>query len=153
MIISIKDIVVDERARDGTWCRLPYPGHPDGCPNYPECVQERLHIDEYKGYEWYGVVERFDLKAHVEMMKEAHPDWTESQCREDQGWRDEIAARLMEEAEEFVDPSYNDVILERPEGYGVDMWATMARNGIKLETNEPDIIHKIVLVGKRRPGA
>jgi hypothetical protein len=33
------------------------------------------------------------------------------------------------------------------------MWATMAGNGIKLETNDPGIIHKIVLVGKRRSGA
>ena len=153
MIISLKDIAVDERARDGTWCRLPFPGHPDGCSNFPQCVKERPHIDEYEGYEWYRVVERLDLKAHAEAMKGAHPDWTESQCRDDQGWQEEILSRLMEEAEAFTDLSTDDVILDRPEGHGVDMWATMANNGIKLETNEPDIIHKIVLVGKRRPVA
>jgi len=29
----------------------------------------------------------------------------------------------------------------------------MAGSGVKLETNDPDIIHKILLVGKRKPGA
>ncbi len=153
VIIPLEEVVVDERARDGTWCRLPYPGHPDGCPHYPECIQERPPIGEYEGYEWYGVVGRIDLKAHAEEMKEAHPDWSESQRRNDKEWQDEMLSELMEEAGVFADPSAGDVVLERPEGHGVDMWATMAGSGVKLETNDPDIIHKILLVGKRRPGA
>jgi hypothetical protein len=153
LIIPLDEVVVDERARDGTWCRLPYPGHPDGCANFPECIQERPHINAYEGYEWYGVVRKYDLDAHAEEMKELHPDWSESQRRNDQEWQDEILSELRGEAAAFTDLSAGDVVLERPEGHGVDMWATMAGNGIKLETNDPDIIHKIVLVGKRRSGA
>ena len=153
MIIPLEKVVVDPRARDGTWCLLPYPDHPEGCPNYPECIQERAHIDEYMGYEWYGVVRKFDLKAHTEELKEAHPDWSESQRRNDEDWQNEVKSELLEEANAFAELSSGDVILERPEGHGVDMWATMAGNGIRLETNVPDVIYKIVLVGKPRKTA
>jgi len=153
LIISLEEVVVDERARDGTWCSLPYPGHPEGCPNFPECIQERPHIDEYEGYEWFGVVRRYDLDAHAEEMRTLHPDWPESELRNDQEWQDELVSELRKEAEAFANLSKGDVILERPEGHGVDMWATMAGNGIKLETNSPGIIHKIVIVGKKRAGA
>jgi hypothetical protein len=153
LIIPLHEIVVDERARDGTWCRLPYPGHPDGCPKYPECIKVRPHIDEYEDYEWYGVVRKYALNAHAEEMKELHSDWSESQCRNDQEWQDKILSELKKEADVFADEIAGDVVLERPEGHGVDMWATMAGNGINLETNDPDVIHKIVLVGKRKAGA
>jgi hypothetical protein len=153
LIIPLEEVVVDERARDGTWCSLPYPDHPDGCPNYPECIQERTHINEYEDYEWFGVVQKYDLNAHAEEMRELHPDWSESQLRNDREWHEEIQSELQEEAEAFADKSAGDVVLERPEGHGVDMWATMAGNGIKLETNNPWVIHKIVIVGKRKAGA
>ncbi|KKK81159.1 hypothetical protein LCGC14_2816310, partial [marine sediment metagenome] len=26
------DLIIDHRARE--WCKLPYPNHPRGCPNY-----------------------------------------------------------------------------------------------------------------------
>ena len=29
---EVVEVVVDYRARD--WCRLPYPDHPRGCPNF-----------------------------------------------------------------------------------------------------------------------
>ena len=35
-MIELKDVVYDMRARDGTWCCLPYPGHGKGCPNFPK---------------------------------------------------------------------------------------------------------------------
>ena len=29
---EVKELVIDMRARE--WCKMTYPGHPNGCPNY-----------------------------------------------------------------------------------------------------------------------
>ena len=68
MIIPLEVVIVDDRARDGTWCAKYYDGHPKGCPNFPKCIKPRPHFNTFQGYDWFAVVEPFDLKTHAKKI-------------------------------------------------------------------------------------
>lgn len=149
MIIPLNTVIVDNRARNGTWCKLPYPSHPKGCPNFPECCESRPHFNEYEGFRWYAIVETFNLKVHAEIMKEKHPHWSERQCRNLLYWQKGVRSRLKKQAEAIAFPLMGDVILDLPEANGVQVFDTMAKHGFVIERHKPDIIRKVMLVGKR----
>jgi len=145
-IITLQEVVYDERARDGTWCQAPYPNHKKGCPNFPKCIEERPRFKAYQGYTWYAVTEEFDLAAHAEKMKAKHPHWTNRQCRNLLYWQGGVRKRLRIKAEGFCYSS-TDVLLDIPEANGVNVFATMAKHGVFLKAN-PDYVTKVMLVGK-----
>lgn len=149
MIIPLKTVIIDNRARDGTWCTLPYPGHPKGCPNFPECCESRPHFNDYEGFNWYAVVETFNLKTHADAMKEKHPKWSERQCRNLLYWQNSVRSRLRKRVEAITYPLMGDVILDIPEANGIQIFDTMAKHGFVIDRHKPDIIRKVMLVGKR----
>jgi len=149
MIIPLSTVIYDERARDGTWCMAPYPNHPKGCPNFPECCESRPDFKEFEGYDWFAVIADFDLKAHAEKLKEKHPGWSERQARCVLYWQNSIRKKLREKAQGITYPLMGDILLDIPEACGVNLFATMAKHGIYLKTN-PDLVKKIMLVGKFR---
>jgi hypothetical protein len=83
MIISLKAVIYDSRARDGTWCKLPYPDHPKGYPKFPECLRDYPDFKDYEheAYNWFAIIEKLNLRAHAKRMKDKHPSWSERQCR------------------------------------------------------------------------
>ena len=149
MIIPLESVIVDDRARNGVWCAKYYHGHPKGCPNYPKCITSRPHFNTFEGYDWFAVVEPFDLKSHAEKMRKKHPNWSERQCRNLLYWQNGVRSRLRKEAQKFAVPLMGDVILDIPEANGVHVFDTMEKHGLILERNTPDTIHKIMFVGKR----
>src|SRR5271157_1980509 len=40
-LIKLPTIMYDVRAKDGTWCTLPYPNHSQGCPNFQKGCTKR----------------------------------------------------------------------------------------------------------------
>jgi len=149
LIIPLETVILDERARNGVWCTKYYKGHPKGCPNYPKCIKSKPHFNTFQGYFWFAVVEPFDLKTHAENMKEKHPKWSERQCRNLLYWQNGVRSSLKKKAERFAFPLMGDIILDIPEANGVQVFDTMEKHGLVLEKNKPDIIHKIMFVGKR----
>jgi len=147
MIIPLHTVVYDERARDGTWCMAPYPNHPKGCPNFPKCCESRTDFNEYQDYDWFAVVEEFNLKNHAEKMKEKHQGWSERQARCVLYWQNSLRKRLREEVQKFAVPLMGDIILDIPEACGINLFATMAKHDLYLKTN-PDMVYKIMMVGK-----
>jgi hypothetical protein len=145
-MIRLETVIYDKRARDGTWCKLPYPNHPNGCPNFPLCPNKYQDLSELNNIDWYAVIEEFDLKAHAESMKARHPDWTDRQCRNLLYWQNGVRKRLREKAYRNAN---GGIVLEIPEACGVNLFATMSRVGIRLKRN-PDLIKKIMLVGLRK---
>jgi hypothetical protein len=150
-IIPLKEIVFDIRARDGTWCKMPYPDHPNGCPNFPKCVMSHPHIlsVDLKDRFWYAVLEEFDLKKHTEEMKKKHPNWSERQCRNLLYWQNGVRSRLRKKTESYINPLSDDIILEIPEACGINMIETMSKAGIKIQTDHPDNVIKVMLIGRR----
>ena len=145
--IRLPKVVYDHRARDGTWCKLPYPGHPKGCPNFPRCPsQHKDFLDLYKDYFWYAVIEIFDLGIHSVSMRLLHPRWTDRQCRNLLYWQNGVRSRLKKKA--YSQYRFGDIVLEIPEAHGVNVFETMAQAGIVIERH-PDIVRKIMMVGRR----
>ena len=146
-LILLNNIVYDKRARDGTWCTLPYINHKKGCPKYPKCMKEREDFNKFpRDIFWYAVIEQFDLEKHAEKMKLKHPDWTERQCRNLLYWQGGVRKRLREKTRNFAGPG--DIILDIPEANGVDIFSTLEAHGIPLDRHNPNIVRKVMLVGK-----
>ena len=154
-IIKLNKVIYNIKAR-GEWCRLPYPGHKEGCPNTDKCIERRqdFHIIELQTQnkiDWYAVLEKFSLKKHAEKMKTKHPDWTEKQCRNLLYWQGGVRKRLIKKTFDFANKDTNTVIiLDIPEASGVDVFKTMELHGIKLQRKKPSRIIKVMMVGKIR---
>lgn len=149
-MIELKQIVLDDRAR-GAWCKLPYPGHPKGCPNFPDCIKERSSFEKITSYDytkWFAVIEEFDLKAHAKKMKDKHPNWSERQCRCLLYWQGGVRKRLFEKAHKVVRPFSNDIILNIPEAHGINIFETMEKVGVKI-SRKPDKVIKVMLIGRK----
>ena len=153
MIIPLNTVILDERARDGTWCTLPYSGNKKGCPNYPKCIKARPHFNTYTGFDWHAIIFKFDLKAHAkEMKKRPRKDgkpWTEAQARCVLYWQEQkVRKPLRKEARTICFPLQGDVLLDIPEANGVHVFDTMAKHGIIINPWNPDIVQKVMMVGK-----
>lgn len=150
MIIKLNSIYYDPRARDGTWCTLPYPNHPRGCPNFPKCPANRTDFKDLQGIEWWAVVEEFDLAAHAKKMKAKHKGWSDLQARCILYWQKGVRSRLFKKSEAYMKEISGTIILAIPEANGINMFKTMAAHGLFLKAN-PDYVYKIMLVGKQMP--
>ena len=81
-IIQIKRNSIIFTTKTHIWCKLPYPNHPIGCPNYnknslcPPNVQimEKM-LKEYNFF--YLIYVNFNLLEYKNHMLEKHPDWSE----------------------------------------------------------------------------
>ncbi len=148
-MIKLNEVIYDERARDGTWCQAKYPNHKDGCPNFPKCIASRGDFKDFgNDFSWYAVIEKFDLQAHAERMKEKHPHWTERQCRNLLYWQGGVRKRLTVKALKEHDP-HKGMFLSIPEAHGINVFETMALVGINIERNNPKQITKVMMIGFR----
>jgi len=155
MIIELSetDLLLDPRAR-GPWCKLPYPNHPSGCPNYGKrktCPPFSKEINELIEPPYYLVIRSFDIEAQVKKMKDRHPEWSERQCRNLLYWQKGVVKKLKEEAKAFIESQDDDLLLvEIPEANGVNVFKTCENIRIILERNPRKIVIKIMLIGRRK---
>lgn len=149
------EAVIDESVR--ALCCEPYPNHPDGCPNYGEratcppqaaLLADALDLDKPVWAIWNV----FDLAAHVERMRTRHPAWTWRQLACCLYWqptarkalRGEIAMFL---AERLGEGAAGLRVIGCPEACGVNVTATMARLGERLEWPPETITYQVALAG------
>lgn len=152
MIIPLNEVVYDIRARDGTWCCLPYPPtHDGGCPNFPKCIEQRPDFKSLPEKQWYAIVEEFDLKAFADkrrkLARENGKEISRWQARNRRHWQKKVVARLKKRAQKLCVPLMGDILLDIPEANGVDVFKTMKKHGLILEP-DPDYVYKIMFVGK-----
>lgn len=153
MVVEITGTLdLDARARG--WCKLPYPGHPKGCPNYdksPECppqVNWVQYVFDLSSPHWF-VVERFDLGAHAARMLEAHPKWTDRQARNCLYWQNGVRKKLRAECHRLIQQrGMGNLYTLIPEAMGVNVFTTARKHGIGLERNPQETVYKIALLGK-----
>jgi hypothetical protein len=82
-------------------------------------------------------------------MKKKHPNWSERQCRNLLYWQNGVRSRLRKKTESYINPLSDDIILEIPEACGINMIETMSKAGIKIQTDHPDNVIKVMLIGRR----
>lgn len=138
-ILPVKKLVLTPQAKE--WCKIPYPNHPKGCPNYyGKCFQGGkkgirmidTFIDPSKPI--YIVYVEFDLETHVEKMRIKHPKWTERQLRNVLYWQGAQRAKLRRKVAEAIEiTGIESPISCMPELYGVNVYATCLKSGLKLE--------------------
>lgn len=155
MIAPVKPIV-DLSVRG--LCGVPYPGHKKGCPNLnhkPGCPPKAKKIHELIDLDKpiYAVWNCFDLGAHVERMREKHPDWSERQLYCCLWWqsgaRKQLKHQLMEAMRDLSGLKTEDhlILVACPEAAGVNVTATMKSIGIELEWPPHKYAYQIILLG------
>jgi predicted metal-binding protein len=146
-------LVIDKATRN--WCRLPYPGHPNGCPNFgasencPPKVGLVGDVFDLKREHWFVVVS-FDLGSHRAKMLETHPDWTDRQAECCLYWQNGVRKRLRQACASFQEEWQGTINTLIPEAMGVNVFESAARIGLNLEKNPKRTVYKIALVGYPR---
>ena len=142
-------IVIDYRARE--WCKLPYPDHPLGCPNYrlrDTCPPNAPLIEDYFDLSqplWLTVVE-FNLAEHISRMKQKHPNWSDRQAKCVLYWQGGVNKELRLQASRFA--KANGLLYTLcPEAMGVQVIKTAKLVGIPIKPRPVDYVYKIALSG------
>lgn len=176
--LSAQKIVLSSQTSD--WCRLPYLGHPKGCPNYgrPGCPPVYKPMNEILSFDHpiYMVYSEFDLTAHIARVKARHPKWTNRQLRNVLYWqgtsRKQLKERVMNlliewvpqwlqlvEPESIVLRKYvknlligkKFVVFYCPEAFGMNVYATAANHDFKLEPiRHLKTCHHIAIVARHQ---
>lgn len=136
-------------------CKLPYPGHPHGCPNFgvaERCPPKAPKFEDVVDLSEpvYAVCNAFDFAAHVAKMRVAHPTWTERQLRNCLYWQGTARKAWRAEIKSFLAAHPGLVAFETPEACGVDVTATMVAVGVALEWPPVRVAMQVALVGKPR---
>ena len=141
--------VLDPSVR-GLCCR-PYDLHPRGCPNFGQRAtcppQASLFFSVYDAARpVWAVVNEFDLGAHVERMRGAHPDWSDRQLRCVLYWQGGARAQLARMLAAALRAMPGTRAETCPEAMGVDVTATLAAEGIALEWPPVRIARQVALI-------
>ena len=151
-VVKVKRLVHSPEVPD--WCGLPYPGHPKGCPNYYSgrlcCPPEAPYITEVLDLsrDIYLVHSIFDLEEHMKKMKKKHSNWTERQLRNVLYWQSRSKKEMKEKAFAFAKHIRANKICTMGEAAGVNLYATCAVSGLKLEKIKGlKICRHVALVG------
>ena len=152
-ITQIESIVTAGTKRTGDWCRLPYPNHPKGCPNYNQkdtCPPRAPYISNLLDLRrpLYIVNSEFNLGVHMARMKQRHPHWTERQLRNVLYWQNTSRKQMRDLVKTLMFLRGCNTSVECPEGAGVNVYATCRANGIILQSiKDLTICRHVALVG------
>lgn len=155
MSIIIKEItpVVNYAVRK--LCLHPYPGRPHGCPNYglkKRCPPNAILFEDFFDMKkpFYAIINVFDLRSHVERMKQRHPNWSEKQLRNCLYWQKTARKALKRAIFEFYKDNKEYRISVCPEGMGVNVFSTLNKIGIHMEWPPKDIAYQVAIAGIRK---
>lgn len=143
-------LVINYKSRD--WCKIPYPQHPDGCPNYNKniyCPPQSPRIETWLDIDkphWF-IVSEFNLSKFAQRMKIKHPNWSEKQSRCCLYWQNIPRKELRITMNKFIEEHPGVVSTMIPEAMGVQVIITARRLGIPIKTKPDDTVYKIALVG------
>jgi hypothetical protein len=133
-------------------CRLPYQGHPGGCPNWgkrntcpPDSATLWEIIDEKAPV--YCIVSKFDLGTHTNKMRGLHPEWSEKRLRCCLYWQGVARKSLRNKVAGFLQKHPGLRAVYCPEGAGVDVTRTLSQLGISLEWPPLYVACQVALVG------
>lgn len=141
-------------------CRMPYPGHPKGCPNYGDpkkaykCPPFVPYITDVLDFNhpMFLVHSEFNLELHASRMKTLHPNWSEVQARCVLYWQNRSRKQLSQRTTMFQTTIKANFVSTVPEGRGVNVYATARHAGLKLERIKDITICKhVALIGWKKP--
>lgn len=151
MIIPItsNEIIFNRNIQD--FCRLPYPQHSNGCPNYNkknEYPPNQKLINEILDFNKnvYLIYTEFNLRNFAGKMGKKHPEWT---CRQRNCclyWQGKARKEHRKELE-VMKKNYEIEVITYPERYGCNINAMLIKKGIKLEWPARKMVRIVSLGG------
>jgi len=137
-------------------CTRPYHNHPHGCPNYgkrdtcPPTAKLFNKVYDLSRPVW-ALWTSFDLGEHVARMKARHPKWTYRQTSCCLYWQGTVRKFLREHAQKWwMGADVGTLITTCPEAMGINLTATMASIGVKLEWPPKQYTRVIYVAGQIR---
>ena len=142
---------INHRARE--WCKLPYPGHRYGCPNYDRkevCPPQAPLIEDFFNLNkpLLLIAIKFDLANHIRRMRVLHPKWTDRQARCVLYWQSGVNNDLKIAALQLCNKRPELTYTLLPEAMGVNVLTTALDAGIPVKIKPIDIVYKIALLGE-----
>ena len=134
-------------------CRLPYPDHPRGCPNFDNklgCPPRQPLFDAVIDLSRpvFAIVTEFDLAGQITKMKRAHPEWSERQLACCLYWQPAARKNLKLATWNFLARYPNYFVDTCPEARGVNVTETLSQVGIQLEWPPRSIVRQVALAGR-----
>jgi hypothetical protein len=155
--IEVGSLVVLDKVK--SWCKRPYPEHPDGCPNYnlnPLCppkspfLWDFFDLDRPFGF----IIGSFNLYTYALERLETHPDWSMKQALNSRHWQSRIHAEIREVFNKLSTGRGYNQFTQRPESYGLQVFRTMLYLGFRLHprpgTAKNPICYKIGMFGFKK---
>lgn len=133
-------------------CRLPYPDHPNGCPNFgvradcPPFVP--YFLDTYKD-EVFIVAVIFDFESYLKQRQKLYPHLKDRALRNLLYWQGHVKSELRKFISETDTSFLGDTVIYTPEAMGVNVFETCKKVGLFLERKPAINVHKIALVARR----
>lgn len=135
------------------WCTLPYPRHPNGCPNFGKresCPPLAPYFLDLFKPEVYVAFMRFNFEEFLERKRQLHPDWTTKALRNPRHFQGHLDSKLKG----FVISKLNEPDFEsfravyNPEAMGVNIHLTARRAGIELEWPPRKNMYRIAIIAQ-----
>ena len=144
---------IQPAARD--WCRLPYPGHPRGCPNYGKkagCPPDAPLLGDFfdPARPVCFAVAKFDLAAHAKRLIDAHPGFTERQARCCLYWQNTVRKALREAVAGYMSRTGYTQATTVPEAMGLNVLRTLNLLGVPVKRFPKQYVYKVAMLGFRR---
>lgn len=153
--VNKNTVIFSEKTRE--WCKLPYPGHPRGCPNYgknEKCPpRSKIRTDILERHESFILAyATFDVTGYVTRMKLVHPDWSDRQLRNSRYWQGSLKKMLLDfirtnfDYKEILGAGSGFMNSQSMESAGIDVFATLNRNGITFDRTARKFIIMVSLL-------
>jgi predicted metal-binding protein len=173
-IQKVKKSTIHFSEKPFRWCTLPYPNHPNGCPNYnknPLCPPTTQildnKLDSFNAF--YLVYARFQLNEYVKEMMKRHPKWSYRQASCVLYWQGSVKRRiktilkqiyrknpnnqfyLFASGSGFKEILNNQEKIYSMEAAGIDVFKTLRNNDIEFEIKPKKFLLLVNLLCAARP--
>lgn len=157
-MLSLKHSILDVTdklyldGRVGHWCQLPYPSHPNGCPNHgkksycPPFAPIAYDFFNFNKRHWFLITD-FDFTSYIEIMQKAHPSWSEKRLRCLLYWQGQLRATQRQQIADFRQQHPDIVFTQLPEAMNINVLLTLHHLKVNFETKPKKKVLKITLVG------
>jgi hypothetical protein len=144
------NLVIDMRARE--WCKLPYLGHPKGCPNYGKrnsCppLAPLIHSFIDISRDMTIVIVEFNLQQQISYMLKLHPEWSDRQARCCLYWQGRVRRELHQAMSRIIESTAGLKGTDSPEAMGVQVIRTVKGLGFPISPQPKERVYKVGLIG------
>lgn len=156
------------------WCKLPYPNHRKGCPNYnknPLCPPKAKYMIDIlnKYFNFYLIYAEFNLKKQKERMLNLHQHWSDKQAGCLLYWQNSVKKILKHQINKicrknrnktlylfscgsgFKGTELNQKTIYSMEAGGIDVFKTLKNNYIDFELKPKNKVILATLLCSNEP--